>query len=244
MRHRPENGRRRGRRSLPALAAAVLLAGQLLAPASLLGHGGEDHGAAEALPAATPGSASLSTHGTAGRFELLLKYPAPEAGKPVRLRFFLADYATNRAVEGARFVVASRPRGLSTQSPPAMTAPGIYELVAVFPADTVYSLVATLAAGDASEQIVLPNVYAGEAAERFLAEHGGGPQDDAGGNGIGKWVVPLIIVGAAILGILSFLGVRSRKASAGPAGDAPVAGKAASTVQPINIPDRREEENR
>lgn len=237
MRYRPEKGRRRGLRSLAALASVVLLAGHLLAPGTLLGHGGEDHGAAEALPAAAPGSAALSTHGSAGRFELLLKYAAPEAGKPVRLRFFLADYATNRAVEGAQFVVASRPRGLSTQAPPAMTAPGIYELVAVFPADTVYSLVATLAAGDASEQIVLPNVYAGEAAERFLAEHRGTP-DDAGGDGAGTWLVPLIIIGAAILGVLSFLGVRSRTAPGASADET------SRNAQPINAPDRREEENR
>jgi hypothetical protein len=162
-------------------------------------------------------------------------------GKPVRLRFFLSDYATNRGVTGANFVVSSRPGGFTTQAPPAMVAPGIYELVAVFPADTVYSLVATLAAGDASERIELPNVYAGEAAEHFLAEHGGAPTAETAGENGTKWLIPLVILVAALLGIIAFLGVRPGRRGKG---SSIAEDGTDTTAQPTTIPARREEENR
>ncbi len=233
----------------PARLLYVLLPGFLLvllvaASYKALAHGGHDHAEADALALQSAGAEQLSTHGVSGNFELLLKYPPPEGGKPTRLRFFLAEYATNRAVAGARFVVASRPRGLVTHSAPVMTAPGIYEMTVVFPADTVYSLVATLAARDASEQIELPHVYVGEAARQFLAEHGGASRgrQDEGGDGT-SWLLPLVILGAAVLGIGSFLGVRSALGRK-PIASATVNAHSPINTTPVTAPERREEDLR
>src|SRR5689334_6822673 len=98
----------------------------LLLPALAFGHGGEDH--EDAAPAAAPAADGemLSAFGVSERFELLLKYPVTEAKSPARLRVYLSDYASNRPIEGASFVLASRPAGVVAKEPPHMISPGIY----------------------------------------------------------------------------------------------------------------------
>lgn len=178
-----------------ALIPLCLMAASLPA----LAHGGEDHGGAEPAPTASASAAELSTYGETTRHELLLKYAATEVDEPVRLRFFLADFPTNRPVADANFVVSSRPSGMRTQGPATMVSPGMYELTATFPADTAYTLVTTLALPDGEEQIELKNVYTGESARRFLAEHGGAAMADAQGDGAMAGWVPWAIGAGALL---------------------------------------------
>jgi hypothetical protein len=161
---------------LRARASMMMLLFFLLAPPLRVGaHGGEDHGHAGAAPSAVPAAQAgwLSTFGQTEQFELLVKYPPPKRGEPGLLRIYLADYPTNRPIVDAAFDLAFSPSGVKLASVPAMRSPGIYELTATFPTDTVYTLVATVTAGQRTDFVEIRNIYAGEAARRFLADHGG-----------------------------------------------------------------------
>lgn len=188
--------------------AAIIPLCLVAAALPALAHGGDDHGGAEPAPAASASAEELSTYGETGRHELLLKYAATEVDEPVRLRFFLADFPTNRPVAGANFVVSSRPAGMRTRGPATMVSPGMYELTATFPADTAYTLITTLALPDGQEQIELKNVYTGESAHRFLAEHGGVAMQDAESGTIAAWMLWAIGAGAVLVLLVAFMLLR------------------------------------
>jgi hypothetical protein len=142
----------------------------------------------------------LITDGTTSLFELLLKYPVPYTGEETRLRLFLADYATNRPIETATFSLAFKPSDVTIVQPPQMLSPGIYEMVAVFPDDTVYSMVATVTAAQRTDFVEVRNIYAGEAAERFLAEHATDAVTQTESEpGLAWWMIVLIAVGGLAL---------------------------------------------
>jgi hypothetical protein len=152
----------------------LLLLASMAMYATAWAHNGEDHGDAAAAPVAAPGAGAgmLTTYAVTEIFELLLRYQPPPVGKNATLRFFLSDYATNRALDGG-LDLAFTPAGVTIVSPPAMKSPGIFEAVVSFPADTVYSLVATVRSGRRSDFMELKNIYTGAHAEHFLADHGG-----------------------------------------------------------------------
>ena len=188
---------------------AAIVGGLVVAGGGSVGaHGGDDHGTGDAGPVSIAGAVvdQLTTYGTSEEYELLLKYPAPEVDEPARLRFFISDYATNRPVSGATFVLASKPSGVTAKSPPNMVAPGIYDVVVTFPEDTIYDLTATIAAGSHSGQVAVGHVYAGEAAEHFLAEHAPvGAAREVGDSGVAWWVWGLAAVGvfAVVAGVVA-----------------------------------------
>jgi|GEM_PF-689866 len=168
-----------------------------------LAHGGEDHGEAAPAPVGTPGASAsmLTTLATTEQFELLLKYPPPEIGGDARLRFFLADYETNRPLEGGSIALSFTPAGVKVIAPPAMSSPGIYDAVVSFPADTIYSVVATVRAERRTDFLELRNIYAGGHATRFLAEHGGGSIPDEGAGRWPWWGSSLVVAGC-LLGLM------------------------------------------
>ena len=162
-------------RSIRRLLALLLMLAAMFTADTARAHGDEDHGAAEPAQTVTPAAqgAMLTSHGSTTLFELLVKYPATATGEDTRVRFFLADFATNRPLEGAQFKLAFKPEGVELAGAPMMVSPGVYDLVARFPTDAVYSMVATVSAGGRTDFVEVKNIYAGEAAETFLAEHGG-----------------------------------------------------------------------
>jgi hypothetical protein len=196
-------------RSLTIAIRSLLLVAYLGAGGDASAHGGEDHGDAAAAPASVPGVDAdlLTTSGATEQFELLLKYAPPRVGQDARVRLFLADYATNRAVGDAAFALAFKPAGVGIVRAPAMISPGIYEAVLRFPRDTVYSLVATVTAGGRTDFLEARNIYAGDAATRFIAEHSGraAPPAPAAASGMpwpiiaGIVIVVLLAAGAAIV---------------------------------------------
>lgn len=218
---------------LLCVVAALLPLMHGIAPA----HGGEDHGSAAVATGASAAGPQMSTFGASGRYELLMKYTPGEAGAPTKLRLYLADYASNRPVEGAAFVLSSKPAGVKFAAPAVMASPGIYDVTAVFPADTLYTLTATLASGESADVIPLTNVYAGEAAERFLAGHGMASEPAPGGfmSGILPWAASALV----LLIALALLALRlRRRRAARPAGAEPET-TASATTETINEEDHR-----
>ncbi|MEO5930471.1 MAG: hypothetical protein ABIR47_11110 [Candidatus Kapaibacterium sp.] len=203
------------------LAATVAIAA--LPCRTMLAHGGEDHGEAKPAPASTPGASAtqLTTDAVTDQFELLLKYAPPGVGKNSTLRFFLSDYATNRPLAGATFSFSFKPAGVNVIQPPTMISQGVYDAVVEFPADTVYSLVATVNVEQRTDFLEVRNIYSGTRATRFLAEHGGAATagvPDAGKAASGGlwWLVGgimLAIVAMAVLAIWMIRKKLSRQAS-------------------------------
>lgn len=183
--------------------SSMLLAALLLSYGRVAAHGGEDHGTAAPEPVSIAGAMvdQLTTFGTSKQFEILLKYAPPEVDAPASLRFFIADYATNRPVSGASFVLASKPSGVTAKSPPRMVAPGIYDVVVTFPRDTIYDLSATVAAEGRSDRISVGHVYAGDAAEQFLAEHAPAGAAEMEESGRAWWVWGLAGLGVVAVAV-------------------------------------------
>ena len=196
------------------MLALIVLPGILFQGSVALAHGGEDHGEAAAAQSVTPAAqgSMLTSHGSTTLFELLLKYPVTYAGEDTRVRFFLADFATNRPLEGAQFKLAFKPAGVEVAGAPKMISPGVYDLIARFPGDTVYSLVATVSVAGRTDFVEVRNIYAGEAAERFLAEHGGAAlpaQSDEAGF---PWLIALGATALALI-VATLTGVLLRRRS-------------------------------
>ena len=171
-------------------------------------HGGEDHG--EAAPAApsTPGMTAemLTTEGSTELFEVLLKYPVSETGEETPVRFFVADYATNRPIEKAEFDLSFKPGGVKVVHAPRMLSPGVYEALISFPRDTTYLLVATVMADGRTDFVEVRNIYVGDAAERFIEEHGAAADVDVADDGGLPWVP--ILLGIMALCAITYVGVR------------------------------------
>jgi len=214
----------------------------LAAPAgALLAHGGEDHGEAAAVPAVASGAESdlLTTFGATERYELLLKYPAPAVKSPARLRIYLSDYQSNRPVSGASFVLASRPSGVTAAEPPRMLSPGIYEMAVIFPRDTVYTLTATIAAEGAADAVVLENVYAGEAAEHFLEDHGQGGAAEGGSGSSFPWLIAGIAT-ALVIAIIAVAIIFLVKRRASNGATATTLSQHDLSTQPMEIDNEKE----
>ena len=192
--------------------ALLVLLGVIALRGSAAAHGGEDHGDAAPAPAATPGASSnmLTTYAVTEVFELLLKYPPPAVGGDATLRFFLSDYATNRALDGS-IELAFSPAGVTIVKPPAMTSPGIFDAVVRFPSDTVYSAVATVRSGRRTDFMELRNIYAGGHAEHFLADHGGG----VAASGSSRWPWWGIAAGGLLVAVIAAVLLRKARRGGG-----------------------------
>ncbi|MEP7217293.1 MAG: hypothetical protein ABI876_00170 [Bacteroidota bacterium] len=199
------------------LRSAIITLLALLPCGVMRAHGGEDHGEAKPAPPSAPGASAsqLTTDAVTDQFELLLKYAPPVIGKNATLRFFLADYATNRPMERGTFSLSFKPAGVTIVRPPMMTSPGVYDATVVFPADTIYSLVATVNAEQRTDFMEVRNIYSGTHATTFLAEHSGAAQPGtsdtvavAGPNS--WWVVVAVILAVALAAALTMLFIRRK----------------------------------
>lgn len=210
--------------STRAFRDATFLLLLLLAPVlPAWAHGGEDHGAAEAVPPPAAGSAAgmLTTFGQTEQFELLLKYPPPKPGEPSPVRIFLADFRTNQPVTGASFDLSFTPAGVKLAAPLRMTSPGVYETSVIFPSDTTYAMVATVNVGARTDFIEARNILAGRAAEHFLADHGGAApaaartaSDEGTGKGWGFAAAGALIATVVVVALLLRRGRAGARADA------------------------------
>jgi hypothetical protein len=212
-----------------------LLSGVMLvmAPIAAHAHAGEDHGEAKAPPpAAVAGMQGnvLTSSATTDYFEVVAKYPVTEAGEETRMRLFVADYTTNSPVASAELSLAFRPAGVRVIKAPAMISPGIYDLVVSFPDDTIYSFVATVTAAKRTDFVEVRNLYAGDAAERFLAEHGGAASTTEK-ESESSWMLPAAIIAAALASIIAIVAFARRRRSTA-ATDAGVARDPELATQP------------
>jgi hypothetical protein len=197
--------------------AMLLFMGLLAMPGAVRAHGGEEHTHDEATapPAAVAGMQGevLTSSATTDYFEVVAKYPATDAGEDTRVRLFIADFATNAPIANAGLDLSFRPRGVVVREPARMVSPGIYDVVLRFPNDTIYALVATVTAGQRTDFVEVRNLYAGDAADRFLAEHGPAATSDPVATESRSWLVPALIAGAVALIALVLIVVRSRRRS-------------------------------
>lgn len=147
-------------RRLPLLTL-ILAAANALGPRVSFAHGGEQHGPAvgKASLTATPGSrlAFAQTE----NFEFLIKHPEQAAGEPMALRVFLADYTTNEPIENATIELEfSGPADVEVQAQ-ATASPGVYQVIATFPKDGTYEVLASVAAGEIVDLMIINGIEIG-----------------------------------------------------------------------------------
>jgi hypothetical protein len=205
------------------IASAVMVL--MAAPTVLFAHAGEDHGEAQnTAPVAVAGMQGdvLTSSSATDYFEVVSKYPATDAGDDTRMRLFVADYATNRPVTGATLALSFKPQGVEIRQAPKMVSPGIYDVVVRFPNDATYSMVATITSGQRTDFVELRNIYAGDAAQTFLAEHATNVAVTTEESATPWTMIAAVAAGALGVGLLIAILLRRRKAVR-PASEATVA---------------------
>ena len=169
-------------------------------------HGAEVGGASSSVAAGTVTTAAMT-----GRFEVVLTHAPVRGGQPYSGRLYLADYATNRPVEGAALVVQA------LGVPGAVTVeetgePGVYavSLPSGFPRDGRYDVSVSVQAGAASDLVLLTGLYVG-AVEAPAAEPVAEP---SGGVGVPwAWTLAVVALGLALTAFL-VRSARQRRAGA------------------------------
>ncbi|MCC6414276.1 MAG: efflux RND transporter periplasmic adaptor subunit [Saprospiraceae bacterium] len=114
----------------------LMLAGFFAAQSALFAHGDEIHGAAAAAPAA---GTHFTVYGISDRYELTLYYPEITDGKEAHLTLYVAEKATNRAVEKAEMTITSADDPSMVFEADAI-GPGIYALHGTFPKNNTNAL--------------------------------------------------------------------------------------------------------
>jgi hypothetical protein len=215
-----------------------------------MAHGGEDHSEPAPAAASAPSADAslLTTSGATEQFELLLKYAPPEIDKDARVRLFLADYATNRAIDSAAFTLSFKPGGVTLVQKPVMLSPGIYEAVVRFPRDTMYTLVATVTDGQRTDFLEVRNIYAGDAAKHFMADHSpSNVSSPVTTTSLSWWLIALIVVVIVVIVVVGIRTMRHRSrhqapvtASAGR--DPELASKARTESVVENVPGKEQDQ--
>jgi hypothetical protein len=137
----------------------LLLIGTLWWPGRAGAHGGEDHGAAQAQTAA--GAHYFSTFASSEQFELLLRYEPLTPAAPAHLRLFVADFASNVPIRGAKLALTV-PEDNTIKLNATEQGPGEYLIEGRFPKKQAYSLTVTVAAGDQADLLLLKGIAVGQ----------------------------------------------------------------------------------
>jgi hypothetical protein len=137
----------------------LLLLTALLGPGLAGAHGGEDH-AGETQSQGTAGAHYFSTFAASEQFELLLRYEPLHPGEPAHLRLFIADFATNVPIRGAKLALTV-PEDSKVTLTTTEQGPGEYLIEGNFPQKQAYSLTVTVAAGEKADLLLLKGIAVG-----------------------------------------------------------------------------------
>ncbi|HZG01627.1 MAG TPA: efflux RND transporter periplasmic adaptor subunit [Chitinophagales bacterium] len=119
---------------------------------------GHDHGA----PAETAnGKSYFTVNAASNQFEVVLRYPPLSAGDDALITLFLSDFATNRAIDSARFEITS-PEDASIKFTTEQIDKGTYTLHATFPQKKNYQLTAVINAGKQSDLMLMGPIEIGK----------------------------------------------------------------------------------
>lgn len=207
---RRRGGREAGFTPVRYLLAALLL---LLVPTPpARAHGGEDHGAP--APGATPaGATTFSAVATSDQFEVLLRYPPLRPGADADMRLFLADFATNAPIRGAKLTFTC-PEDAKLKFEVTEQAPGEYLVETTFPAKKAYSLTVQVVDGSRADLLLLEGVAVG----RELPVAAAPP---AAAQSWLSWKTGLLLLGTFLLGGATALLLGRRRARPAPATPTP-----------------------
>ncbi|AMR29500.1 hypothetical protein A0257_21995 [Hymenobacter psoromatis] len=193
----------------------LLLLLTLLLATGARAHGGEDHGGA-AKPSAGPVATTFSVAALSENFELLLRFEPLTKGQDADMRLFVADYATNAPIKGAKLTVTC-PEAADLQFTVSEQSPGAYLVEGVFPANQTYSLAVNIVAGDKADLMLLSGIEVGKRLPAAAAPPVAAPAL------IGSWKTGLLLFGAFGLGIaVTALFLRRRRPATISSSTAPV----------------------
>ncbi len=141
------------------LLAATML---ILSGHSIFAQDDHGHSHDEAAAGAAPATGKFITYAESQQYELTLKHGKIEPGKPAELTLYVADYATNRPLEGVEIKA-------SAQEDPSLALkiephePGVYHVEGNFPKAQAYSLALNLnSKSNGADLLLLKNVEVGK----------------------------------------------------------------------------------
>jgi hypothetical protein len=139
---------------------SILICATLLAPLTVLAHGGEDHTKSPASERA-PSRDARTVYAETERFELVLKYPARPHGEPLPFQVLLTDWATNRPIADATVSLEFSGPATAASTARASTTAGVYRAEVAFPSEGRYTLLATVTAAGQSDLLAIDDVRVG-----------------------------------------------------------------------------------
>ncbi len=183
------------KRTLTTMVAALVLG----LAGSAGAHEGHDHGAPIPPPSAT--TEERTAEAASRDLELLVRWPATEAGQAVPMRLFVADWATNRPIAGLDLDLSFAGPGSVEAHAEATGAAGIYEASVAFPTPGRYALTVTAVGGGQAEVLAVPGVEVGPSAA-VATGHDDHDQDHDHGDHAHGWLNVWTASGALALLLL------------------------------------------
>ena len=103
----------------------------------------------------------FTAYGQSDRYELTLYYPEITAGKETHLVLFIADYKSNRPVEGAELKIGITGDPKINFEATALS-PGVYEIHGIFPENKAYTVTVKISHPNGADLIGIAGVEAGK----------------------------------------------------------------------------------
>ncbi|MBC7650361.1 MAG: hypothetical protein H7101_01275, partial [Deinococcales bacterium] len=138
----------------------------LLVPSLIFAHGGEDHG--DAKKETSKFSTYFSSETASDVYEVLVKYPPLQPGKPSVLKLFISDFNTNTPLDSAnlQISVASNP---NIKLNIRRIDKGLYEVSGIFSEKKTYNLTININSKLGPDLLLISNIEVGKELEKPAA---------------------------------------------------------------------------
>lgn len=156
-------------REFKYLVYCLLLIANCLLATKTFAHGDEDHGEKKPHNEMT-GKLYFTVNSISETFELVLRYEPIDAGKPAKMKLFVSDFETNKAIDSARIeITCLDDTGLKFQV--KQTEQGVYSIEGSFPENKAYILVAHISTDESADLMTLEGIQAGRMLPQTEDEH-------------------------------------------------------------------------
>jgi hypothetical protein len=145
---------------LPVANFLLLLAFCLLPIAYCSAHGGEDHGEKK-KETSQPGKTYFTINSVSDVFEMTLRYEPLLAGHTSKMKLFVSDFSTNKAIDSASIEITS-PEDDKLKFVVQQIDKGTYTIEGTFPENKSYSLIANISVADNADLMTLEGIEVGK----------------------------------------------------------------------------------
>ncbi len=134
----------------------------------LFAHGGEDHG--EKKPEKITGKNYFTVTSVSDVFEMVFRYEPIEAGQEIKMKLFVSDFSTNKAIDSAKIEITC-PDDDKLKFIVKQTDKGIYTIEGKFTENKKYTLIANISSGENIDLLTLEGIEVGKKLSLAEEDH-------------------------------------------------------------------------